>query len=261
MKDRIKYFNNFLNLMTNEDIRILTIRAIENAPDYFYEVPASSSGRYHPMTSLGEGGLVRHTYSLCMILEELFELEWYDMTDRERDMCRCAGIVHDMCKCGDTGTHTVFNHPILAASFIEKCNEQNQNGSMVVSKDEIQEIQRCLSSHMGKWNENTRTGEKLPKPVDILQCIVHEADYIASRRFLEVRFTEEEKNILYPQIDIEDYILKFGTKHSGKKLLQVAKEDFDYVRWMYTSCELAEPLASFVKEIIEGEQHESDTIN
>ena len=40
-------------------------------PDYFYEVAASSTGKYHPSYTLSEG-LVRHTIAVVRIANELF---------------------------------------------------------------------------------------------------------------------------------------------------------------------------------------------
>ena len=48
-------------------------KMIELLPDYFFEIPASSTGKYHPSFALGEGGLVRHTKAAVRIGHELLE--------------------------------------------------------------------------------------------------------------------------------------------------------------------------------------------
>ena len=50
-----------------ENIEIL----IDLLPDYFFEVPASSTGKYHPSYALGDGGLVRHVKAAVRIGHEL----------------------------------------------------------------------------------------------------------------------------------------------------------------------------------------------
>ena len=47
------------------------LRAMQFIPEYFWVVPASTSGRHHPKTSLGVGGLLRHTKSAFRVAQEL----------------------------------------------------------------------------------------------------------------------------------------------------------------------------------------------
>ena len=54
-------FKKELNYINNSRIKKSLIIMINKLPDYFFEVPASSTGKYHPKFALGEGGLVRHT--------------------------------------------------------------------------------------------------------------------------------------------------------------------------------------------------------
>ena len=45
----------------------------EFVPNYFWEIGASSSGKYHPTFSQGKGGLVRHTKAVVMVLRSIYE--------------------------------------------------------------------------------------------------------------------------------------------------------------------------------------------
>ena len=54
------------NLRYQENIKIL----VELLPDYFFEIPASSTGKYHPSYALGDGGLVRHVKVAVRIAHE-----------------------------------------------------------------------------------------------------------------------------------------------------------------------------------------------
>ena len=59
--------------------------------------------------------------------------------------------------------------------------------------------------------------------------MLHLADYLASRKDIEVLFDgfeTPEKEI--PPLD--EYIFTFG-KHNGEKLVDVVKSDPDYIRW------------------------------
>jgi len=51
-----------LQSIHDENIRNFVVKCFDElCPDYFWTVPCSTSGKYHPQISLGEGGLVRHT--------------------------------------------------------------------------------------------------------------------------------------------------------------------------------------------------------
>ena len=65
-------FETELNYISDDKIRDSTRYLLEKLPDYFYTMPASTSGKYHPEFSLGEGGLVRHTKAAVRIAVELF---------------------------------------------------------------------------------------------------------------------------------------------------------------------------------------------
>ena len=72
-----------LELIKNDEIREITARLLDGAPDYFWHVAASSSGKYHPAYALGEGGLVRHVKAAVRFAHHLFVIN--DFTDKEQD--------------------------------------------------------------------------------------------------------------------------------------------------------------------------------
>lgn len=159
-------------------------------PDYFFIVPASSTGKYHPSFSLDEGGLVRHTKVAVKIAYDLFCDE--SITDifssDEKDMMIFALILHDGLKHGlNKSKYTLFEHPILMANFIK----ENKN-KLTLTEKEIDFITSLISSHMGPWNTNSYSDIILPKPQNKYQKFVHMCDYLASRKYLDVKFNENE---------------------------------------------------------------------
>ena len=90
--DKVKVFEREIGYLKNpkykENIKIL----IQLLPDYFFEIPASSTGKYHPSFALGEGGLVRHTKVVVRMGHELLENDCigYSYTDSEKDMMLMA---------------------------------------------------------------------------------------------------------------------------------------------------------------------------
>src|SRR5574344_2142372 len=121
MKDKEKVFELELSSIQDEDIRNKTKDLIGKLPDYFFEVAASSTGKYHPSYALGEGGLVRHTKAAVAIAKDLLGIEMYDRryTQQEKDIILAAVILHDGMKHGTAGSnYTVATHPTEMAEFI-----------------------------------------------------------------------------------------------------------------------------------------------
>lgn len=82
-------------------------------PDYFYQVPSSSSGKYHSEDELEPGGLVLHTIKCVRAAETMARM--YQLTEDELELAKTALLLHDICKNGltrDSG-HTEFAHPLL----------------------------------------------------------------------------------------------------------------------------------------------------
>jgi len=112
-------FNNQTRLIQKPELRQLVIDTLEAAPDYFYTMPASSTGKYHPAYTLGNGGLVRHTKAAVKIAECLLSLEMYEALAKKSDEIYAAIILHDSVKKGLTGTqYTTTEHPLDAAKLL-----------------------------------------------------------------------------------------------------------------------------------------------
>ena len=71
MREELMY--GCLRTIENDDLRILAGEMIKTIPEYWYHVRASSTGKYPPEYSLGEGGLMRHTVALVRILNCMLE--------------------------------------------------------------------------------------------------------------------------------------------------------------------------------------------
>jgi 23S rRNA maturation-related 3'-5' exoribonuclease YhaM len=127
-----------LNRFKNANVRESTEAVLDMIPDYFYEIPASSSGKYHPAFSLGEGGLVRHVKVAMRVLEELFrDTAFGEYDDYTKDLIRMALLLHDGLKSGLTNTgHTCREHPVLMSNFIlenkDKLSISNEDSIIVV---------------------------------------------------------------------------------------------------------------------------------
>ena len=177
----------------NAKYRENAVKLIHLLPDYFFEVPASSTGKYHPSYSLGEGGLLRHTKAVVRIGYELLQNNTIGgiFTEEEKDLMLIAMMMHDGVKSGiPKEKYTRFDHPLLVCNLIREHQEE-----LTLTKGEIEFICHAIESHMGEWNTDYNGVEVLPLPKDRYQKFVHMCDFLGSRKFLHVEFDEENKLI------------------------------------------------------------------
>lgn len=187
-----EYFLTELNLIKSESIRDFTTRMLDVAPPYFSEVPSSSTGKYHPEQSLGQGGLLRHTQAVVYMANELCRSE--DITGEERDAVIAACLLHDIVKYGLLkGKHTTQDHDYVGAYFINaQAKKMNLEDTPM-----LKEILGGIAWHMGIWSKrfNGQAVKKYPDDFTRVERIVHLADYIASRKELMFNFLEEKSFI------------------------------------------------------------------
>lgn len=228
MNNKSSIFNPILDTIVSEDIRKFAERCIETIPNYFWDVGASSTGKYHPQYALGDLGLARHTCALVRFMNHIFEVDCFgkNFTQREKDLMRVAGLMHDSRKSGNDddfskNKYTKFDHPLLAANVIRELKGNE------LPDDEIEMIATTIESHMGQWNTDKRSSITLPLPKNKYQTVLHLSDYLASRKDIEVLFDGFET----PKQEVpklEEYVLNFG-KHSGERLVDVAQSDPGYI--------------------------------
>lgn len=191
--EKEKVFEKELNYIKNERYKKSAISLINLLPDYFFIVPASSTGKYHPSFALGGGGLVRHTKVAVRMAVEMFNDESITgaYTNNEKDLMIIALIMHDGLKSGlEKSTYTKFEHPILVCNYIKKNKDK-----LDLNEKEINFITHVISSHMGPWNTNSYSDVVLPKPESSRQRFVHMCDYLASRKVFDIKF-DKDNNII-----------------------------------------------------------------
>ncbi|NFA98003.1 HD domain-containing protein [Clostridium botulinum] len=193
-------FRQELESVNYKPLKIFAEWCLNQLPNYFYEVAASSTGKYHPAYALGEGGLVRHTIAAMRIAEELFRCETIQEFEfREKNIIKVALLLHDGVKHGTDGSeYTVAAHPIEVVKYLEdryfEVPEETLPDEVIeiMECDLWEDIASCIKSHMGQWNTDYKTGEEiLPKPQTEMQKFTHLCDYLASRKMLEVNFNVE----------------------------------------------------------------------
>ena len=181
IKERLTAFANELNDIQDDNLRQFAAQLLVNAPEYFFSIPASSSGKHHPYFAREIGGLVKHTR--CVIFYAECNAESFNFDSHTKDLAIIAALAHDIKKQGDSDAknYTVWEHPELAYNFILDMQNTYPN---LISIEDATIVANAILSHMGKWwhNEEFRKGKKqFPLPTTMFDYAIQSADYMASR--------------------------------------------------------------------------------
>lgn len=180
-EEKVATFEKELELIYDKNIREFTRLCVMSAPDYiFTDCPASSTGKYHPISELGPDGTILHTkkvftmaYELCRGLS----------CENNRDEILAAAIIHDLRKQGLRKTgHTMKNHPKLGADLVSEVQESTQ----ILSEKSFKLIRNTVGSHYGPWSSG-EWKKPLPEYTPEELC-VYLSDYVASKKCVEVHY-------------------------------------------------------------------------
>ena len=171
--EKIAVFADEFKLFSLPAIASWVKECVELIPDYFFKIGASSSGKHHPVWSLGQGGLVRHTKAGFYLVIRF--ARDFNLNQVETDICKAAILLHDSFKYGIDFDKRYFDmHSYLPRVMFK--NVLGPSGDYVSAREEIF---RAIESHMGNMY-----GEWCPlpyvKPQSKLQYVVHLADYMAA---------------------------------------------------------------------------------
>jgi hypothetical protein len=182
-------FADELTMIHDQKIKNFVLKCFDElCPDYFWTVPCSTSGEYHPKISLGTGGLVRHVklavwwgLELIKAMKEMPELKEIPAQQLQDEVVATL-LLHDLIKNGEglgpdgrpldrsvTGTHGVT----LTAKIVNS----DVFGDMLESDGKYDRILEGIACHMGVW-----TTDPNYKPFGDFTYLIHLADYCASRK-------------------------------------------------------------------------------
>lgn len=185
-----------IEYIEDDELRTETKSALARGiPDYFWNVPATSSGYYHNTYGKGKHGLwihVKMVFSAYQrVVDSFVELGW--ITEYEADCGRAAVLLHDMLKYGHSyseGDSTVTNHDRLAGMWVQN------------NTDLPKPVVDAVKSHNGSWYDGPS-----PEPDDFVSILVHVADMSASTKNGTWGVLEPHDDIheRYPDIPRCDY--------------------------------------------------------
>jgi HD superfamily phosphohydrolase YqeK len=179
-------------LIGNELLRGFVQSSLQAAPAYFWTVPASTSGKYHPPCSRGPGGLVHHTRLVVYFVRELARglgLEAW------MDELTAAAILHDMYKNGDNpddrtrGMAHWSAHGLHARGYIEARvlggPVETAWGNNPEFCRQVNKVFELMARHMGPF------GGTAPACVTREDFCLYIADYISSRKLVNITSLDE----------------------------------------------------------------------
>lgn len=179
----------------DDEIRQKTIDCFLRAcPDYFWERPTTSTGKYHPEDERGEYGNWLHTKRVYIQYSNLAEsdVELGVLSEWERDCGKSAALIHDMMKYGwpsDGNEHTVSDHDIIAAEVAREIG------------DLPNEVYLMCHAHMGPWGDG-----KTPEGVN--ELLLHRADKAVSPDWSTI-------GVYYPSEELRDHLDAVGYDAEG----------------------------------------------
>ena len=192
--DYEKEFEMELSYINDKKIKEALLKVIKLLPDYWFTIPASSTGKYHPEYALGDGGLLRHSKAAMRIgFELLSDPSIGDKyTSHEKDLMLMALLIHDGIKLGiPKERYTRFDHPILMAEFLMEYEEE-----IGLEMEDIEFLGDVIKTHMGVWTKDYNGNEVLEPPKTKYQNFVHMCDYLASKKCILIPFDKQNKIIV-----------------------------------------------------------------
>jgi len=180
-QEKVDTFQKELDLIFDSNIREFTRLCIVSSPDYFFlDCPASSTGKYHPLTELGPDGTILHTKKVFTVAYELCRgLN----CEQSRDEILSACLIHDLVKQGwKKSGHTSKLHPALGADLVKEVQEATQ----LLEEVSYDIIRNSVGYHYGPWSI-----DPWKKPLNNYkpeELCVYLSDYIASKRCVEVDY-------------------------------------------------------------------------
>lgn len=175
-----------IDLIKEPLIKEWTKETLEKVPMYFWKAQASSSGKYHPICTVKEGGLIVHVKRVVYLANHI--CEGWGIFGIDRDIVLSACILHDIAKVPtpklahlyemNTTGKDYEDHPINAEKYFDNDCELNKEPEQMTVKI----IYDCIRYHMGRW-----TPESIKKEIvdySLAELVVYTADYLASRKDL-----------------------------------------------------------------------------
>lgn len=256
-EQKVAVFQPLLDKFETDEMRLYCSDMIQQIPDYIFDMPSSTSGKYHNATQCQPHGQIYHIIMFAEILNYLLALKCNQekfKSARQRDAMRCVPIFHDAIKCGwEGGSWTVHEHPMLAGTWVREAQIEHE-----IDTGAKEAIARMCERHSGEWTISKKSQVILPEPETEMERMIHMCDILSSRNNIDMQPPEYLRDIFADITTVvefdENYTLSFG-KYAGQRLIDVYNKRPDYVDWMENNISKREVLAMIkaMKQSLEKE--------
>ena len=174
-------FKNELNLISSKQLRDFVVECYKYCPETYWTISTSTTKKYHPSFTNGEGGLLVHVKYAIWWAQNLIRA-FPDLHSTAKDEIICALLLHDLYKNGKTALkdrpfNIIKTHGVYLAIEIAKNSEKQLT-------EEQERILVAIGGHMGVWTEPIisscwNVGDEMSGNV---ARIVHLADYCAAQK-------------------------------------------------------------------------------
>ena len=229
-EEKIAVFEPLLNQFETEQMKAYCEDMIETIPDYIFEIPSSTSSKFHNATQCQPHGQIYHIIMFGEIMNHRLNLKGNKekfKSPTQRDAMRCTPIFHDALKCGENGKQTVFDHPLLAGKWVRETKVEHD-----IDDKTKEAIARMCERHSGEWVTSKKSDLVLPEPENAMELFVHECDYLSSRNNIDMPIPNHLK-VIFGEAELPDintHLVTFG-KHKGKTLVEINEIDKGWIHW------------------------------
>jgi hypothetical protein len=176
------------------DIHAFVLLALQNAPDYFWTLPASTSGRYHQGDSL-----VTHVKNAFRFAVEVVYMQYRVAKvwgEEDSQIFLGAVLLHDLCRAGlpdqvrhgkDGKIHTDNLHPLYVREHTRKL-KMPDTGKTCEGVEWYERMMQAIQYHMGPWTP--LSDHMMMEPFAHLPNMVFACDFFASR--MSIRFVDKK---------------------------------------------------------------------
>ena len=179
--NKIKYFKKEISYIKDDskrkDIEVL----VNLLPEYFFSIPMGNDNDDCPKYGLTKNGLVKYTKVAVRIAIDMFDTV-NNFSDNDKDLIIMAILLHDGMSNGKVDNGEIkIEHPLLVSELIMK-----NVSKLEMNIDDVRKMCMMIESHMGKCDSDI----ELPVPVNEIQRYVHRCCYLASRKYMNIRFNK-----------------------------------------------------------------------
>lgn len=232
---KVAVFQPYLDKFESEEMKLYCTDMIKQMMDYIFDMPSSTTGKFHNRTQCQIHGQIYHVLMFAEILNYILDLKYFKgkfKSPVQRDAMRCSALFHDSWKCNNGDSqYTVFEHPLLAGRWVRETKVEHD------IDDKIKEaIARMCERHSGEFSTSKKSKVVLPEPENDMEAIIHMCDILSSRHNLDMDIPEYLndifKDIEVPTVEFDpETTFTFG-KYKGQRMIDVYEKVPDYFDWM-----------------------------